>query len=1112
VDARLRGFVALIVFALTLLLVLEPPPAGPAPEKEGGPEAEGPLVRVGDGLMKSTEAMEALRWYNDQRAYPTGRIPVDWRQKALAHAETYNLGKRNSLESIAWTSVGPTNIAGRVRSIAIDPRNSNVMYSGSVSGGLWKSTNGGAGWLPITDFVPNMVIGCLALDPKHPDTLYAGTGEGYFNVDALRGTGVLKSTDAGQSWSVLTTFIGSTDTVYSYRYINKLVIRPDDPSILFAAVSDRGAGLWKSINSGVSWTRIQSPGTKTKFCTDLVMDVLHPDTMYAAFGLFTADGIYRTTNGGTTWVRLAGGFPMDTENFRRISLAISPSNPSVLYASLADGSYYTYGIYKTTDCGNHWSQVGIPYDNSPAVGNTHLGGQGWYNNVIAVHPQDPQIVYAGGINLFRSTDGGANWARISDGYSTPYVHVDQHAICFDPANPSLMYFGNDGGMFKSTDGGTSFSDINTGLVTAQFYSGAAHPTAEVYYGGTQDNGTIKTGSLPGWTQVLGGDGGATEVDVQNPSTVYTEYVYLCFQKSVDAGLTWQKMMNGIPQKGSNVNQGTSDRCLFIAPVVMDPSNPQILAAGTFRLFSTTNGGGSWTSISQSLPNNGDMTGDGDGASQVGSHGGAISAIAIAKSSSPTIYVGTSGGVSANAYPRVWVTTNSGTDWSDVTRPPLPVRYVSAIAVDPASRDKAYVCYSGFGTGHVYATSNRGLTWQDASGNLPDVPVNALVVDPMNPGHLIAGTDAGIFESIDAGTAWVRQNAGMGNVSVDDVDLRQDGYVIAATHGRGMFKSTRPAWMASRLGISVLQNPQLTRYIDIFVTALDSLTTPPVLTISMSGGMQQDLTLDTLSYRMYKGSFELAASGSVTLSVSATDSAGQPVSASRTFQAQIVLAGAAGILRSDGGGCSLEIPAGAVFEDTYFTLLPDEGGSPPRTGLLGRSYWCGPAREFSQELLIAFPYSFGGDGPDERFLSVFRQTDTGWAAIPSQVDPLRHVVSARIRQLGRFALGILSTAGAPGQVPSGYALSQNYPNPFNPETRIRFALPERARVTLTVYALSGQRVATLVEGERDAGTYEVLWDAARSGQAVASGIYFYRVVAELHGALKYQASGKMVVLK
>lgn len=737
-------------------------------------------------LAKPDNPGEAMRWFYEQRAYPLQTIPLDWKQRAFDHIQAHNIHKINSLAKastaapLTWSAVGPNNIGGRTRSIAVSPSNSNIIYAGSVSGGVWKSTNAGSSWSPTNDFADNLAITALAINPTDANIIYASTGEGFFNGGAVRGAGVLKSTDAGSTWTLQTSFSGfSTPPGFPY-FINDLYLRPDSVNILYAATN---SGLFRTTNSGVSWVKIHQ-GTTAR-ATQIVGNPSTPWTFYVCYGNFSTDGIYKTTNGGTNFTKLTTGLP--TSGYYRISLGIGTSNPSVLYASYCDASTFgTLGVYKTTNGGTLWFSVTTPVDPLPKTGGTHLGGQEWYNNVITVDPTNENTVYAGGINLFKTTDGGSNWTMISNWYTGvgyPYVHADQHAIVF---SGSTIYFGSDGGIFRSTNVGTSFTEMNNGFATVQFYSGAAHPSAEIYYGGTQDNGTLKSNTIPNWSIVFGGDGGHTAVNYTTPTTVYTEYVYLCLQKSTNAGLpdSWTRSISGIPTSGPEQVDGTSDRCLFIAPFTMDPSDPQRIVAGTYCVYYTTNGAGSWTAISS------DLTGDGSGS--IGDPGSTISAIAIARTSSSTIYIGTSG--SGSSASRVQVTTNTGASWTNVTSSPLPNRYVTFIAIDPTDANRALVCYSGYNTntsstpGHLFLTTNRGGSWVNVSGNLPDIPVNVSIIDPEDRQHIIVGTDLGVFETANGGANWTQQNSGMANVVVTDLDLRGDRSMLAATHGRGMFKA------------------------------------------------------------------------------------------------------------------------------------------------------------------------------------------------------------------------------------------------------------------------------------------------------------------------------------
>jgi hypothetical protein len=253
--------------------------------------------------LKATFAYQAAKWYSDRRAFPTGTIPVDWKEKALKHIEQNQpaFAKTSDVTQLSWQSLGPINVAGRLRSIVIDKDHPDTMFVGSVSGGIWKTTNGGGVWFPTSDVAANLCIGTMVMHPTNPNIIYAGTGEGYFNIDALRGAGVLKSTDGGASWTQQTNFV-NPHSRYGYYYINKLVVRPDNPNVLYAAMV---GGIWKTTNGGTLWTKL-NVGNSSVFCMDLVANPDFPDIMYASFGLFMPDndGIYKTTDGGANWTKL----------------------------------------------------------------------------------------------------------------------------------------------------------------------------------------------------------------------------------------------------------------------------------------------------------------------------------------------------------------------------------------------------------------------------------------------------------------------------------------------------------------------------------------------------------------------------------------------------------------------------------------------------------------------------------------------------------------------------------------------------------------------------------------------------------------------------------------
>lgn len=702
---------------------------------------------------------KAMQWYYEQRAYPLGYIPEGWRQEAMEHIQRENLPVE--APALSWMQLGPGNIGGRVRAIVVHPTNPNLVYIGAVSGGVWRTTDGGSSWAPLKDNMENLAVCSMVMDPTNPNIIYAGTGEGFFNGDAIRGEGIFKTTDGGATWSRLS----STNNANFY-YVNKLII-DNTTNTLWAATRK---GLFRSNDGGNTFTGILvGTGGADVHCTDIEISYTSPPIIYAAFGIFQNGSVYRSTDGGNNFTLNLGH-----ASYGRIEIATSKSNPAVAYVSIMNSS--TNGIAAmgvTTDWGSTWNTITTP-------GPTYSGSsdyaipQAWYDNIIYVDPDNPAIVYAGGIDFWKSTNSGTSWVQKSNWYpqagAPQYVHADQHAIAFAPSNSSLMYLGNDGGMWKSTNKGENWSSLNNGLYITQFYYGAVAPTGAKYYGGTQDNGTIGTTGSHSWTELLGGDGGATEVDFVNPNNIYMEYVNFAFFKSTDAGASFFKAMNGIPT-GPNFWDGTTDRTLFITPFSMDPNNSSTIVGGTYRVWRTINGAANWTAIS------GDLTGDGSG-----QQGARISTVIIAKGNSNVIYVGCTNG-------RVQVSTDGGANWN-LRNSGLPNAYITRIATDPSNPAIAYVTFSGFTAGSkVYRTADYGVSWTNISSNLPNLPVNCVIVHPTNPNSIYVGTDLGVFTTTNGGTNWFQDIGGMANVSVHDLDYRSsDNRLFAATHGRSMYSA------------------------------------------------------------------------------------------------------------------------------------------------------------------------------------------------------------------------------------------------------------------------------------------------------------------------------------
>ena len=741
-------------------------------------------------------------------------------------------------------------------------------------------------------------------------------------------------------------------------------------------------------------------------------------------------------------------------------MATSQSNPQIVYASFLDLNTSGVSVMaKTTNGGNNWDTIAVA---GPAYSgaDNYAGTQAWYDNILAVDPNNANNVIAGGLDLWKTTDGGASWTQKTNWYpqagAPPFVHADHHALVFAPSNSNIMYNGNDGGIYKSTNKGDTWSNENNNLAITQFYYGAVAPTGTKYYGGTQDNGTISTTGSTSWQTIIGGDGGVTEVDYNDPNIIYGEYVNFTFFKSTNGGASFSKKMNGIPT-GSGQFDGTKDRTLFITPYTIDPNNPTTLVAGTYRIWRTTNGADNWDST------NVDLTGDGSGSS-----GAKISAITIAKGNSNVIYVGCSNGV-------IQVTTNGGTVWvkSDISKG-LPNAYCTRIATSPINPGIAYATFSGFLSGKkIYKTENYGQTWSNISSNLPNIPVNCVIVNPENTGNIYLGTDLGIFSTLNDGASWVQDNNGLANVSVQDLDYRSsDKKIFAWTHGRGMYYAT--------LSNSLTQ-----------VTLLDEKFDLPQFPPSGWSTSINNTNYTWQISNITNHNFNSIDANNVSSAVCPYINQDQDEWLITPF------------FSLGNGGASVEFYTAYNSQylanaTIFFAITTDNGNS-----------WT-PLWQAQND----------GKGLIWRFITIdlsayknMNNLKLTWDYIGNDGD-VAAIDNVKI-------IGVQSTTDVheiTKVIPKDFELSQNYPNPFNPTTRIRYSIPSLKNplpggargglVTLKIYDILGNEVATLVNENKPVGSYEVSWNGTNnSGQHVASGTYIYRITAG-----DFVQSKKMVLLK
>lgn len=667
------------------------------------------------------------------------------------------------------TFAGPNNIGGRISDIEFNPQDPNIVYAGAATGGVFKSIDMGVTWLPVFDDQSFLPIGDIAVDPLHPDTVYVGTGESNGGHNNLPGGGIYKSTDGGATWQ----FTGLGNTVSTGR----IVINPQHPESLYVASvgsyfgPNPERGIFLSTDGGQTWNSSLFISDSTG-AIDVVIDPNNPQRLMASmwervrrpnsshlYG--PTSGIYRSLDGGASWTELTTNLPNPSAtNVGRIGLAIHQANPDIVYALYTSGSYYS-GFYKTSNFGTTWTDVDP--DDEIGYGTSSFS---WYFGQVRVHPTNPDIVYALDVSFMRSTDSGANWP-IMYGYGGPSVlHVDHHALAINPNDPNYLLEGNDGGINISTDGGVNWTKVAE-LPVTQFYEiGLDYNNPQRLYGGTQDNGTLRTltGNVGDWTRIYGGDGFYVIVDHTNSNVIYAESQNGYLGKSTDGGNFFSYALNGI-----NSTEPTN----WSTPVVMDPNNNNTLYYGTDRVYRTANGADSWTAISPDLTNG-----------IPGTRLGTVTTIGVSPVLSNVIWAGTDDG-------HVWYTIDHGTNWTDVSGT-LPYRWVTRVIPDPVNETIAYVTFSGLKwldpQPHIFKTTDMGTNWTDISSNLPDAPVNAFAVDPINTDWLFAGTDLGAYYSSDGGANWNYISSDLPIVSVYDMKIHPaDHFLVLGTHARSMYK-------------------------------------------------------------------------------------------------------------------------------------------------------------------------------------------------------------------------------------------------------------------------------------------------------------------------------------
>ena len=775
-----------------------------------------------------------------------------------------------------WTAQGPSPIlqfqrsdfaltaeSGRIGALAI--RKNGEFILGAAQGGIWTMTpsvdahgNTFGIWVNRTDNLPSLSTGALAVAPSNDLVVYDGTGEGALSGDSYFGNGILKSVDGGTTWSHV------SGDFFAGVSIARLAVDPNNANHLYAAVlRGRGGdkrtsppvhsafGIWESKDGAKTWELLMGAPNGSLGATELRMDPQNSKILYSSFW---GDKIYKSTDAGETWTPIMNGLPTNADfaaGLTRFNIGLShPAGQSaVLYTGFdyvnTAGVHQAARVFKSTDQGATWVATGTGTgDNSILNYCATAGSQCFYDNVVEVDPNNPNIVFLGGSfgynlspqsgGIFRSDDGGATWKNL--GWDQ---HPDFHALAFDPNNSAHVLLGSDGGVWYSTDRGgrpnatdplsnNTWQDLNgnpdgssNGLAITQFSSIANNPTRTVrFWGGTQDNGTLRhIAGTSQWYDMTSGDGGQAVVDPTDWRYIYGEYFGISPYRISDGGGAFfnnPPIVNGI---------NTNDRSDFYAPLVLNQVNPNQLYLGSYRLYRTDNakapsaGDVLWHAISP------DLTSGCPGAAPNGARACVLSAIGVGGGTA--VYTGSLDGfvylspdaqVSANpTWLKLGSSGENGNNDGQHSDTKLPQRPVSQIAVDRSNYRIAYVSYAGFNAatpkrpGHVFATKDGGQSFRDITGNLPDSPVNSLVLDPSYPNTLYAGTDVGPFVTYNGGRNWYALGTGFPTVSINQIQFDTFHRVIAAgTHGRSAFSiqdsNTAPALVLTKTDAGIPVGP------------------------------------------------------------------------------------------------------------------------------------------------------------------------------------------------------------------------------------------------------------------------------------------------------------------
>jgi len=685
-------------------------------------------------------------WFMEQRLSEEGKMPNS--KVIYEEVKRANLQKQFRGASGYWQLIGPieepTNSSGqsigRISAIAFHPTDTNQIWAGAPSGGLWKSEDNGHSWEPLTDDLLNIGVAELVINPHNTDTMYMATGDG--SSGDTYSYGVMKSVDGGQSWDTT----GLSFGVNEGRNIRRMILDSTRTNVLIAAST---SGIYRTENAGATWQLVQSGN----FC-DLEFKPFSHDTVYATTSSLSASPFFISYNNGQSWAPSISG--MGTTNIGRCKVSVTKANPDMVYVLATNSASSYQGLYRSMDAGANWTLMS---DSPNILGYDEYGsdedGQGWYSMELAVSPLNANEVRVGGINTWKSSNGGTNFLIESHWYGAngSYIHADQHRAEYHPIT-NQFYAGNDGGLYRRSHFFNGYESISSGMSITQFYrlgNSASDPT--ILLGGAQDNGTFRWKNNI-WGAVNGGDGMEAIVHPTNPFIMYATIQNGELFKSIDGGQSFSD--NLAPTEGA-----------WVTPFMLEPGNPQVMySASGSKVYRSENAGSGWFDFSPSLTS---------------VNSGPLIMLDVATSNQEYVVAGSSRSIR--------ITKDLGGTWGNILNG-LASNNMTYVAFDPLDEETIWVTFSGYTDARkVYRSQNGGSTWQNMSMNLPNLPVNCVEIERSSTGGVYVGTDVGVYYWDSNLSEWEPYMTGLPNVIVNELEIHEATHTIrAATYGRGIWET------------------------------------------------------------------------------------------------------------------------------------------------------------------------------------------------------------------------------------------------------------------------------------------------------------------------------------